>query len=253
MIEKISKKEIEQKHFYTFKSVFITLMAIIVLVIITAFILSSQGYPPSLALYRSFFIITHFPEYSYGSFWVSLFSVIGTFLGFYIIVTLLSILYGGGLRYELKEGRKMSKIGKIKNHVIVCGANIVGNNVAIKLDAENIPFVVVDDDLKGLVEPTHHDYLIVEGSPLDEDVLKAARIEQAAVLVAVLNEEGGNFLLTSMAKKLNPKLKVVAKTDNQHFVEHMEKNGADLVMMPEILGAFKIADVVNDILKIKKK
>jgi voltage-gated potassium channel len=251
-MERISKHEIEQKHYSTFKSVFITLMLIIVLVLITAFMLIKQGASPEYALYKSFFAVTHFPEFGFGSFWVSLFSVIGAFLGLYIIVTLLSILYGGGLRYELKEGRKMSKIAKIKDHVIVCGANIVGNNVAVKLDAENIQFVVVDDDLKGLAEPTRHDYLIIEGNPLDEDTLKAARIEHAAVLVAVLEEEGANFLLTSMAKKLNPKLKVVAKTDNQRFVEHMEKNGADMVMMPEVLGAYKIADVVNDILDITK-
>ena len=231
---------------------FITLILIIILVIITALLLFSKGYSPKLALYESFHIITHFPKFSFSSIIVSLLSVVGAFLGLYIIVTLVSILYGGGLRYELKEGRKMSKISKIKNHVIVCGANIVGNNVAVKLDAENVPFVIVDNDIQGLSEPRSKDYLVLEGNPLEEDVLKTARIDKAAVIVAVLNQEGGNFFLSSLAKKLNPNIKVIAKTDHSAYVEHLEKIGADLVMMPEILGAFKIADVVKEVIKISK-
>ena len=68
-----------------------------------------------------------------------------------------------------------------------------------------------------------------------------------------MEEEGSNLLLASMVKKLNPKAKVIAKTNHYQYVEHMEKIGADLVMMPEVLGAFKIADVVKDILSIDKK
>ncbi len=251
-MEHISQKELEQKHYTTFKNVFITLLIILALVIITSVILIEKGYPVSFALVESFHIITHFPKYSYDSLAVSFLSIAGAFLGFYIIVTLMSIIYGGGLKYELMEGRKMSKINKLKNHVIICGANTVGNNVAVKLDAENIPFVIVDDNIRGLAEPRAKGFLVIEGSPLEEDDLLKARIKHADVLVAVLEQEGANMLLASLAKKLNPNLKVIAKTDHYQFVEHMEKIGADLVMMPDVLGAFKIADVVQDILEMKK-
>ena len=125
--------------------------------------------------------------------------------------------------------------------------------MSVKLDADNVAFVIVDDDLKGLNEPRDKDFLVVEGNPLDERVLKTARIDQASVLVAVLEQDGANMLLAALAKKLNPKLKVIAQTNYSKYIEHMEKIGADLVMMPQVLGAFKIADVVKDVMSIDKK
>jgi voltage-gated potassium channel len=248
-----TQKEIEQRHYTTLKNVFITIILLILLVLFTAVLLIKNGYNPELALFESFHLITHFPKFAAGNIWISLLSIVGAMLGFFIIITLLSIVYGGGLKYELKEGRKMSKISQIKNHVIICGANIVGNNLAVKLDADNVQFIIVDNDLKGLAEPRSKSFLVLEGNPLEEAVLNAAKIGAASVFVAAMEEEGSNLLLASMAKKLNPKVKVIAKTNHFQYVEHMEKMGADLVMMPEVLGAFKIADVVKDILAIDKK
>jgi len=247
-----TQKELDQKHYTTLKNVFITLIVLIGLVFIATMILISKGYSSQMALYRSFHIITHFPEFNEEGIWLSLLSLIGAFLGLFIIITLLSILYGGGLKYELKEGRKMSKINQIKNHVVICGASVVGQNLAVKLDSDSIPFVIVDNDLKALSVPRNKGFLVIEGNPLEESVLKSARVKHAAVVVAAMDTEGSNLLLASIAKKLNPKAKVIAKTNHFQYVEHMEKIGADLVMMPEVLGAFKIADVVKDILHIGK-
>ncbi len=252
-MEYIPQKEIEKRHYSTFRYVYITLILIILLIIATAAVLVNQGYKPSVALFESFHIVTHFPQFSFNSVLISLFSIMGAIMGIFIIVTLLSIIYGGELRYELREGKKMRKINQIKNHVIICGANIIGNNVSVKLDAENVAFVIVDDDLKGLNEPRDKDFLVVEGNPLDERVLRTARIDQASVLVAVLEQDGANMLLAALAKKLNPKLKVIAQTNYSKYIEHMEKIGADLVMMPQVLGAFKIADVVKDVMSLDNK
>ena len=251
-MEYLTQKEIEKTNSQTFKHVFITMILLFGFIIISALILVQQGYSFHEALQEGFHLVAHFPKAPIQNVAISLLSILGGILVLFIIVTLISIIYEGGLRYEVKEGQKMKKISKIKNHVIICGANIVGNNVSIKLDAMNIPFIIVDDDVKGLSEPRSKDYIVVEGNPLDEDTLSAAAIKKAAMLVAVQENDGANFLLASLAKKLNPEIRVIAKTDHPQFVEHMEKIGADLVMMPEILGAFKIADVVSEVLKIEK-
>ncbi len=248
-----TQKELEAKHYTTLKNVFITLVILLILIMVAAFILMSRGYSSKLALYEGFHLVTHFPKFSTGDMGLSILSIMGAFLGFFIIITLLSILYGGGLKYELKEGRKMNKINQIKNHVIICGANIVGINLAVKLDTDDVPFIVVDDNLKGLTEPRKKNMLVIEGNPLEESILNSARVTHAKVVVCAMEEEGSNLLLASIVKKLNPKAKVIAKTNHYQYVEHMEKIGADLVMMPEVLGAFKIADVVKDILEIDKK
>ena len=246
---KFAKKEMDRSHYYTFQTVFWSIIILLVMIFFESLILSRAGVPIDEAVVNAFRIVTHFP-FSYGSFFLTLFSILGAFLGVYIIFTFLSILFNGALNSEVSEGKKMLKMKQLKNHVIICGTNLVSSNIAVRLDADNKPFVIVGTNKEYLQEAKEKKFLSVDANPLDEDVLIAAGVENAALVLSVLDTEGDNVLLTLMAKKLNPKLKVVAKSNHYRYAEHLEKVGADLVMMPEVLGAFKIADVAKDILEL---
>jgi voltage-gated potassium channel len=233
-----------------FINVTLTLLIILVLIFITAITLYQRGLSFEDAFYQAFQLITHLPNYGYNSFWISILSLTGAFLGLYLIVTLISIIYGGALNVEIKEEKNMNKINKLKNHVIICGTNLVGSNIATRLDADNKDFVIIGDNKEIIKELKEKNNFVVDGNPLDEDMLKSCGIDKAALVLAVLESVGDNVLLTLTAKKINPKVKVIAKSNDYKYVEYLENIGADLVMMPEVLGAFKIADVAKDILEM---
>jgi voltage-gated potassium channel len=237
-------------HLRTFNNVTITLILILSLILISGSLLFNSGMTATEAFYNAFRLVTHIPGIGYNSFLISLISIIGGILVVYLILTLLSITYGGSLNSELMEAKKMGAIKKMKNHVIICGANTVGENIAVRLDANNKDFIVVGTDVEVINTIKAKKNFTLLGNPLQEEVLKEAGIGSAMLLLAVLDSEGDNALLTVMAKKLNPKIKVVAKSNNYKYVTHLENIGADLVMMPEVLGAFKIADVAKDILEM---
>ncbi len=243
-------KGIIQENESIFKNVVVTILLIVILIFAGAFILVHRGMTWHDSLYESFHLITHIPDVNYHSFWITFLSIAGAFLGIYLIFIFISIVYSGGLHQEMKEDMKMKRINQLKNHVIICGANIVGSNIATRLDAHNKDFVVVGEDKEILKELSEKKNLVLEGNPLNEKVLKEAGIDRAGILLAVLKNSGDNILLTLIAKKLNPKIKVVARSSDYKYVEHLENIGADLVMMPEVLGAFKIADVAKDILEM---
>lgn len=88
-------------------------------------------------------------------------------------------------------------------YVIIAGCGTVGANLALELAQENHDVVVVDSD------PAHFDALgsgfngvTVAGMPIDEDVLRAAGVEQADALAAVTPDDNMNVMVSQVAKEL---------------------------------------------------
>ena len=140
--------------------------------------------------------------------------------------------------------RKMEReIGRLQGHYIICGAGRVGRAVARQLESNPAPFIILDNnEAKGrarIREETN--WLVVHADATLEAQLLAARIDQAAGLVAATTTDATNTYVVLTARRLNPSLKIIARASEEGAEKHMRTAGADQVISPYGFAGFRIA------------
>jgi CPA2 family monovalent cation:H+ antiporter-2 len=98
----------------------------------------------------------------------------------------------------------------IRPSVIVVGVGDVGRRLCQRLEQERMSLVAVDDDLARLDQCGLHRDRHVFGDPGRPEVLRAAGLENAEVLVLTLSTLPEKMRTCMAAKQLNPRLRIVA-------------------------------------------
>lgn len=144
------------------------------------------------------------------------------------------------------EGRRMERaIERLDQHVIVCGYGRVGRHVVADLEHESMPFVVVDDDEAKTDELGEAGYLHIRGDATAEQVLESAGLQQARALVACVQTDADNVLLTLTAKGLNPAMFVISRVKADENESKLQRAGADRVIAPSNIGGRRIAQLLT--------
>lgn len=137
--------------------------------------------------------------------------------------------------------RRMERqIGRMSGHYIICGAGRVGRSTARQLDAQGIPFVVIDQqEIRD--DEFNREWPLLIGDATHEKMLRLAGIERAAGLVAATTSDAGNIFIVLNARSLNPKLKIIARASEDEAGKHLKKAGADVVVSPYLSAGQRIA------------
>ena len=85
--------------------------------------------------------------------------------------------------YRIGDPHSEERPRQTFGHVVVCGLGRVGSLVAQELRQHNVPFSVIDLDPRTLNEWRANGYHTILGSSDREEVLRAARVPQAGLLV----------------------------------------------------------------------
>ena len=163
------------------------------------------------------------------------------------LFTSLSVFFlEGDLDYTLRRRRMEKQIRKLHNHYIVCGFGRVGRNVGHELMQTNRHFVAIDSEEMRLEENVERfpGLLYLSGDASDDDILLSAYIEDAKGVFAVTGDDSRNLMITITAKQLNPRVRVVARSNDVRNQEKMKKAGADTVVSPDFTGGMRIASAM---------
>src|SRR6266849_389204 len=148
------------------------------------------------------------------------------------------------LEFELTKvlgRRKMEReIARLQNHYILCGAGRVGRRAARELARRPVPFVVVEND-ESRLQNLDPEWLVVQGDATQEKILREARIEHAAGLVAATTTDATNIYIVLTARSLNPKLRIIARASEERAEKHLKTAGADIVISPYAAAGHRIA------------
>ena len=102
--------------------------------------------------------------------------------------------------------RKMEReIERLQGHYIICGAGRVGRAVARQLESNPAQFIILENNeakAERIREETN--WLVVHADATQEAQLLAARIDQAAGLVAATTTDATNTYVILTARRLNP-------------------------------------------------
>jgi monovalent cation:H+ antiporter-2, CPA2 family len=128
----------------------------------------------------------------------------------------------------------------LENHVVVAGYGRTGRAVADTLQRAAVPYLVVELSHEALAGPLEQGLPVVWGDISSEDILRAAGILQARMLVMAVPEWQAIRLGIDRAKALNPRLFVIARATTVRHVEDLRGLHADVVVQPEFEGGVEM-------------
>lgn len=166
--------------------------------------------------------------------------------GLWIGQTVASALFGGQLTEELKRVTQEKKIATFSDHVVICGYGMFGETVAYQLNEAGTDVVVIeqDDDKVSQVERDGH--LVVDGDARQETTLERAGIEDAATVVAAIDDSNVNLQISVLASQLAPDATLIVRVGEQTYASTARRAGADTVVIPEIMSGSDIAGELTD-------
>ncbi len=164
--------------------------------------------------------------------------LVGVGTALYALTVLLEALIEGHLRLALEARRMDREIGRMSGHVIICGWGRVGRASARYLSASGATAVVIDKDA-GRVDGIEHPAVV--GDVTDDQVLKAAGIDQARALIAALDTDADNVYVTLSSRALRPDLVIIARARTETSRPKLVRAGADRVVNPQLIGGRRMA------------
>ena len=161
----------------------------------------------------------------------------------YAVSTITAFLVERNLGRILRERRMEKRIAALRNHFIVCGAGKTGYNVIKELYATQHPCVIIDGNVERLqwIQERFENLVFLHGDATEEQVLKRAGIHVASGIVATLNEDSHNLLITVQARFVNPKIKIVARCNESNLADKFSRAGANYIVNPALIGGMRMA------------
>ncbi len=138
------------------------------------------------------------------------------------------------------------KLDKLKDHVIICGYGRYGKEIASNFLDHNVPFVVIEhneDKINRIREG--REILFIYGDSTDDDILIKSGIHRAKALISALEDDTENLYTMLSVRELNPKINLISRAQNKRAQHKLLLAGASHVIMPEQIGGFYMATLVN--------
>jgi Kef-type K+ transport system membrane component KefB len=206
----------------------------------------------ALAQISEFSLIMVYMGYKIGHLTPEIVSIM-TFVGVIsFVVSTYFIMYSNSLYkffspildvFEMESTNLENKPEQLNNHVILVGANRMGEGILNALLGKNEEVIVVDFDPDIIAKLNEKQIKTFFGDISDPEIQDAVNIEKASLIISTVSDPEDALLLLKNIKKLKgPKVIVAAfeKTDARQFYAE----GADYVIMPHIAGGNHLAKLL---------
>jgi voltage-gated potassium channel len=164
---------------------------------------------------------------------------------FYAAVSSVELVVEATVRGYFRRRRMERAISKLSGHHILCGYGRVGRQVAREFAADGVPFVIIEQDPETVEECSAEGYLTLLGEASDDAVLEEAGVRRARGLVAAVDSDADNVFVVLSARKLNPKLHIVARASSDESAAKLEIAGADRTLSPYAVGGRRLASLAT--------
>lgn len=124
------------------------------------------------------------------------------------------------------EGMIGGAHGNLRNHVVLAGCGPVGRLVGKVLKASGVPYIAIERDVDRLRIAQREGHPVIFGDATRYGVLEAAGVEDAGVVVCLLNSEARLEELVRHVRQLNPAVPVLVSTRDDRGLRPLVKAGA---------------------------
>lgn len=149
------------------------------------------------------------------------------------------------------EGQEQPKPGDsgppTGGHAIIVGFGLSGRATANALIARGVPIYVIERNTETVRRCAVAGLRIVEGDATDEQVLRRAGIESAVFFAATMPNEHAVLEMVGLARRLNPKVRIVARCEYVSTGMKLTRRGADEVVIAEQVIAAEFGRLVETV------
>lgn len=239
-------------YYQKFKKLYIAFFVIVLIVIIGVEGFSIiEGYSFVDSLYMTIITISTVgfeevrpltTEGRYFTMFLIVFSF-GTFA--YAISTIIIYLADGEFRSHLLELRKVKKIQKLENHVVICGYGRNGKQIVQELNESGQEYVLIEKDTEVINEAIADNCTnYLEGEATEDAILIEAGIKKAKALITTLPEDADNVFVVLTAREMNRNLLIISRASKDSSDKKLKMAGANNVVMPDKVGGTHMASLV---------
>ncbi len=180
------------------------------------------------------------------------------FTSFLIIFSMISLVYwtagitsllvSGDLSGDFQKRRMLKMISNLRDHVVVCGGGVLAQTVIMGLTRKQLDVVVITDqedqvqNLKRLF-PTLN---VVFSDPKCELSLADANVLNAKYLVAALESDYDNLLITITGAGLGTNIQILSCAMTNELAAKMMKVGASEVICPMVLCGEHVISLISE-------
>ena len=161
------------------------------------------------------------------------------------LAAIIEIITGAGIisKVSLLAARRL------RNHVVICGYTRIAERICNELEVQKIKFVVVDKKQPVIDMLRDRGYIVIDGDFTKREVLKSAQIEHARAIVFGTQDDTANLLGIVTAKRLNGKVRILSRVSDEDLQTKMQRAGAELVVLPEVLAAIDLGGYLRSKVK----
>lgn len=136
-------------------------------------------------------------------------------------------------------------VGKLRDHVIICGYGRIGEAICRDLTGMGVQCVVLDRDAERTRGAAVLNIPTLSGEATSDMALLNAGVRRAKILVAALPNDSDNLFVALAARDLNNDLVVIARGEDKAIETRMLRAGVDRVVYPAQLGGGQIARLIG--------
>jgi voltage-gated potassium channel len=159
----------------------------------------------------------------------------------YGLTVVTAFVVEGELQKLLGQRRMEKTLGRLQDHVIVCGAGETGKHVVEELLRTGTPCVVVEQQPERLQAVDRVGAVVLVGDATRGEVLERARIREACGLITTLPSDKDNLFVILTAREANPRLRIVSRSIEDDSPSKLRRAGADTTVSANQIGGLRLA------------
>ncbi len=159
----------------------------------------------------------------------------------YTIGMATEVMVQGQLKKAMGRGKLKKKIEKLAGHYIVCGYGRIGHIICKEFAAENIDFVVIDDEPQTIQEIEEEGFIYYHGSATEDKTLLETGIKKAKGIVCALPSDAQNLYVILTAKEFNPDIYILSRAEGETSERRLIRAGANRAISPYTVGGMRMA------------
>lgn len=182
-----------------------------------------------------------------GRVFTSIYILVNIGIFAYILAVFSYYIIQGEIFKTMQANLISNRVDKLKNHIILCGFGRFGQEVAVQLTAQKMPFVVIEHEASKIefIQQTFPDMLYVYDDATHDEALIKAGLERARAVISALPDDSDNVFIVLTARQINPTVRIISRVANLKSQKKLIKAGANHAVMPEQIGGFYMATLIT--------
>jgi monovalent cation:H+ antiporter-2, CPA2 family len=132
----------------------------------------------------------------------------------------------------------------LKDHMVLVGFGRVGSRVGDELLRKGLPFLVIEDKHELVDRLRVRGIEAIHGNAAAPEVIGAANLAGARCLLIAIPDGFEAGQIVAQGRAANPQIEIIARAHSDEEVQHLQRYGADLIIMGEDEIARRMAERV---------